>query len=283
VLAVVLALGCSACYGVSNFVGPRLAREHALVSVLFLSQVAALVACAVYLAGERGAVPPAEGLWLALLAGLGNGLGLIGFYKATQLGPLSIVAPIGALGTIVPVGWGFAHGDTVSAIQVAGVVLAIGGAALAARSTAEGAGSAGTLAHPDPRAAAILAAASAVAFGVFLVALPAASEYGRAWALLDARLVLVVVVAVWAGRRLAAIPFDRTSATFAVPGLLLVAGTVLYTAAVDVGQLSVVSVLASLFPVVTVGLGVALLGERLSRAQAIGVTAALSGIVLIAA
>ena len=32
----------------------------------------------------------------------------------------------------------------------------------------------------------------------------------------------------------------------------------------------------------TVGLGVALLGERLSRAQAIGVTAAMAGVVLIA-
>jgi drug/metabolite transporter (DMT)-like permease len=44
-----------------------------------------------------------------------------------------------------------------------------------------------------------------------------------------------------------------------------------------------VSVLSSLFPVVTVGLGAALLGERLSRAQAFGVAAALVGIVLIAA
>ncbi len=42
------------------------------------------------------------------------------------------------------------------------------------------------------------------------------------------------------------------------------------------------SVLGSLFPVVTVGLGVALLGERLSRVQAIGVAATLLGVALIA-
>lgn len=41
------------------------------------------------------------------------------------------------------------------------------------------------------------------------------------------------------------------------------------------------SVLGSLFPVVTVGLGVALLGERMSRAQAIGVAAAITGAALI--
>jgi drug/metabolite transporter (DMT)-like permease len=40
-------------------------------------------------------------------------------------------------------------------------------------------------------------------------------------------------------------------------------------------------VLGSLFPVVTVGLGVAVLQERLSQAQLAGVVAALTGIVLI--
>jgi drug/metabolite transporter (DMT)-like permease len=72
------------------------------------------------------------------------------------------------------------------------------------------------------------------------------------------------------------------SALLAVPGVLLVIGTVMYTTAADHGQLSLVSVLGSLFPVVTVGLGVALLGERMSRAQALGVAAALTGIALIA-
>ena len=55
-----------------------------------------------------------------------------------------------------------------------------------------------------------------------------------------------------------------------VPGLLLFGGTMLYTAATREGDLSVVAVLGSLFPVVTVGLAFALLGERLSRVQACG-------------
>ena len=40
--------------------------------------------------------------------------------------------------------------------------------------------------------------------------------------------------------------------------------------------------LGSLFPVFTVGLGVTLLGERLSPVQSAGVVSALTGIVLIA-
>ncbi len=93
----------------------------------------------------------------------------------------------------------------------------------------------------------------------------------------------MVLLLAWAGRRLAEVPLGRPSLLLSVPGLLLVPGTALYAAAAAEGQLSLVSVLGSLFPVVTVGLGVAVLGERLTRIQALGVASALAGIVLIAA
>jgi drug/metabolite transporter (DMT)-like permease len=280
VLAIALALGSSACYGVSNFIGPQLARRHAIATVLVVSQLAALAGCAVYLAADRGAALPTDGLLLALLAGAGNGFGLIWFYKAAELAPLSIVAPIGAIGAVVPVAWGLGNGETLGGLQAAGVALALGGAALAAR--AEPPDAAAVRRYPDPRLGAVWAAASAVAFGVFLTALPEASEDGRAWALFDARVALVALVVVWAGIRLRALRFSAELPLLAVPGLLLLAGTVLYTVAAEHGQLSHVAVVGSLFPVFTVGLGVALLGERLSRAQAAGVAAALTGLVLIA-
>jgi drug/metabolite transporter (DMT)-like permease len=280
VLSIALALGSSACYGVSNFLGPQLARRHALVSVLILSQLAALAACALYLAADRGQTLPTTYVWVAMLAGLGNAGGLIGFYKAAELGPLSVVAPIGAVGAVLPVTWGLASGDTLRVPQVAGLALAMGGAVLAARRPR--AEKVGSVHYPDPRASVIWAAASAVAFGVFLTALPKASAHGRPWALFDARLVMVALLALWAGPRLAGIRLERGSAVLAVPGLLLVTGTLMYTVAANHGQLSLVSVLGSLFPIVTVGLGVTLLDERLSRSQTIGVAAALTGIMLIA-
>ena len=281
VLAIALALGSSACYGVSNFVGPQLARRHALVTVLVVSQAAALIGCAAYLAADRGAALPLSSFLLAVLAGFGNAAGLIGFYRAAELGPLSLIAPIGAMGAIVPVAWGLADGETLGPLQVAGVVLALGGAALAARAKPPAAGPEPR--YPDPRASVIWAAGSALAFGVFLTALPKASTDGRAWALFDARVALLALLLVWAGRRVSLLRATRDLPLLAVPGLLLVSGTVLYTVAADHGQLSIVSVAGSLFPVFTVGLGVALLGERLSRAQAVGVFAAMAGVVLIAA
>jgi drug/metabolite transporter (DMT)-like permease len=279
-LAIALALGSSACYGMSNFLGPQLARRHTLASVMVFSQVAALFASALYLAGSGGRSLPFPDMWLALLAGAGNAGGLIGFYMAAELGPLSVAAPIGAVGAIVPVVWGLTTGDSLRITQAAGLVLAMGGAALAARRPRQSPEQAHR--YLNPRASAIWAAGSAVAFGVFLTALPEASAHGQAWALFDARVGVVILVALWAGRNLRAIRISRKSALLAVPGLLLITGTLLYTTAAAHGQLSLVSVLGSLFPVVTVGLGVALLQERLSRIQLVGVVAALSGIVLIA-
>jgi drug/metabolite transporter (DMT)-like permease len=278
-LAIALALGSSACYGVSNFIGPQLARRHALVSVLVISQLAALGVCVVYLLAAGGSTLSARQVGYAALAGMGNAAGLIGFYKAAELGPLSIAAPIGALGAIVPAFWGIATGDRLTAFEVVGLILAIAGAALVARRADDPDEAAR---HIDPRASVIWAIGSAVAFGVFLTAIPAASEGGRAWALLDSRLVLVALVAIWAGRRLAEVRFDRSAPALAVPGLLLVAGTLIYTFAADHGRLSIVSVLGALFPLFTVGLSVALLDDRLSREQSWGVVAAFAGIALIA-
>ena len=280
-LAVSLALGCSVCYGVSNFLGPQLAKRQTIVAVLVLSQVAALLACLGYVVVEFEAPLPAGEALVAGVAGVGNALGLIGFYRAAELGPLALVAPIGATGAAVPVLFGLASGDALHPWQAVGIVLAMGGAALAARQGPQE--EALDRRYTDPRASVIWAAASALAFGVFLTALPSASDSGQAWALLDARLALVVLLLAWAGRRLAEVPLGRPSFLLSVPGLLLVLGTALYATAAGLGQLSLVSVLGSLFPVVTVGLGVMVLGERLTRTQAAGVAAALAGIVLIAA
>lgn len=280
-LAVSLALGCSVCYGVSNFLGPQLAKSQTIVAVLVLSQVAALLACVVYVLVAADSPLPAGDAAVAGLAGVGNALGLIGFYRAAELGPLAIVAPIGATGAAVPVLFGLATGDALKPWQAAGIVLAMAGAALAARQGP--AEEALDRRYPDPRASALWATGSALAFGVFLTALPSASDNGQAWALLDARFALVALLLAWAGRRLTEVPLGRPSFLLSVPGLLLVLGTGLYAAAAGEGQLSLVSVLGSLFPVVTVGLGVAVLGERLTRVQAVGVASALAGIVLIAA
>jgi len=69
----------------------------------------------------------------------------------------------------------------------------------------------------------------------------------------------------------------------ALAGVLEFAATGLYGLANRHGQLSVVAVAGSLYPVATVLLARAVLRERLVRAQAFGVALALVGVALISA
>jgi drug/metabolite transporter (DMT)-like permease len=68
----------------------------------------------------------------------------------------------------------------------------------------------------------------------------------------------------------------------AAVGLLDVSANALFAYAAGHGLLSLVAVLGSLYPVVTVLLAHTLLGERLTRTQQVGVAVALAGVALIA-
>ena len=128
----------------------------------------------------------------------------------------------------------------------------------------------------------MLALLAAAMFGVFLTFMAPASEDGVLWAVMLSRVSLLAIVG--ASALLLAEPVRVRVADLprvAVPGILLFAGTLRYSAATREGDLSVVSVLGSLFPVITVGLAFALLGERLGRLQGVGVVAALAGVVLV--
>jgi drug/metabolite transporter (DMT)-like permease len=278
-MAIALALGTSACYGVANFLGPLFNRRFPLGSVLLVGQIAAtLVALvAVVVAGES--VPGGRAVALAAVAGVGNAIGLAGFLRATELGPVSIVAPIGNTGTIIPVVYGLAIGEALHALEAVGIVLAIAGAALAARVPEHRQEE-----HHDIRRCLPFAIAGAVGFGVLLTALPPASEDGRFWALLDARIALVafLVVLVAARRESVRVPVGALP-RLTLPGLFLITGTLLYILATEHGAVSIASVCASLNPVVTVTLSLALLGETVTRTQTIGIAAAIAGVALIAA
>ena len=117
---------------------------------------------------------------IAAAGGVAGVLALAAFYKAMALGSVSVVATIGALGVLVPVGVGLSQGEDPAAIQVAGAALALGGVVLVAR-------------EPDPewraanRAAVGLAALAALGFGLFFVSLDAASGDQPAWTIVLAR------------------------------------------------------------------------------------------------
>jgi drug/metabolite transporter (DMT)-like permease len=279
-VAVLLALGTSVGYGVANLLAPLYARSFPLAAVLLAGQATALALTllGVLLAGEPA--PGAGEIAFGLGAGAGNAAGLIGFLMAAEFGPVSLVAPIGATGGVLPVVYDLARGGSLGGLEAAGLVLALVGVVIAARRPSN---AAPPPEHENLRLCVTFSLVSAAGFGLLLILLPEAADGGRWWALFDARAVIVASVlgfAWFTGRSLRAPA--RELPRLAVPGVLLLTGTLLYTLATERGSLSVVAVLASLNPAVTAGLAFLLLGERVTRPQAIGIGCIIAGVVAVA-
>lgn len=277
-MAIVLALLSSAIWGTSDFCGGTLSRRRPAIAVVTLSSVIGVVTITVAatLAGKLTADTGYVG-W-GLLASLAGSIGIVAFYQALATGTMGVVAPIAALGVVVPVVVGLAQGNRPGLAQDAGIAIAIVGVVLASGpELQQGA---------DPRAAArplLLAGVAAAGFGVVFVALAHGAETSTAMTLLVMRATSAVAMT---GVSLA----TATSLRFAradVPLLLLVgvfdlAANVTFAYASRHGLLAVVSVLSSLYPAVTVLLARILHAERLARVQLVGVAAAVCGVVLIA-
>jgi drug/metabolite transporter (DMT)-like permease len=78
-------------------------------------------------------------------------------------------------------------------------------------------------------------------------------------------------------------PASRTATTLVVAGTLDCSATALYAVANTKGALSIVSVVGSLYPVMTLFLARVVLSERIRPVQQAGVVAALAGVAMIAA
>lgn len=273
-LAILLALGTAVGYGVANFLAPVLGRRMPLAAVLLGSQLAGL-AVSVVLTLARDVAMTGSGLGFALAAGTCNAAALACFYRAGQVGNLSVIAPIGASGAAVPVIVGLVGGDRPGAVQLLGIPLVLVGIVLAARRPSTP-GATGTHGIGWALLAALL-------FGAFLTTYALAAGDSSAGALLWSRVSLVATtgIGVLAGRAALRVR-PRDGALVVIPGLLLALGTFAFGEASRLGMLSVVSVIATLNPVVTVLLAFLLLRERLAGAQRIGAALALAGVVLLA-
>jgi drug/metabolite transporter (DMT)-like permease len=276
VLAAALALAASVSWGVADFLGGLKSRTLAVIVVLALAQPVGFVAIGLIVAVRGEGPSGSEVLWAIPAAALGT-VGIGAFYKGMAAGSISIVAPVAATGAAIPVVVGIARGDDPSALQLLGFPLAIGGAALAARERE------GKLGRARLAAGVPWAVVAAVGFGAYFVPMHAASEHDFLWAALVFRAtvaVLVLLALVVVRPRVRAARGDL--ATIACIGVLDSAGNTLFAASAGEGLVSVVSVLASLYPVVTVALAWLWLRERIDRVQTAGVAVALAGVGLVA-
>jgi uncharacterized membrane protein len=273
--ALALALAASLSWGVGDFFSSFKARTLGVLAVLLPAQIAGLVLIAAVVAIRGHGWPGTSVLW-AIPAAVAGTIGLASFLRGMRAGAISVVAPLAGLSAVIPVIFGVATGDRLSAGTAAGIAAAIAGVMLASR---EPGGD-----RPRLAAGAAWGLLAALGWGLYFPPLHAASAVDPYWAVLVFRCtsVSLTVTAFLAVR--ATVPPARQLPLILAAGVLDVAGNLLYgLASQRGGAVSTVSVLASLYPIVTVALAMLVLRERISRLQLVGVALTFAGIGLITA
>ena len=274
--AALLALGASLSWGIGDFLGGVKARVLPSLTVMAASQPFGLAALGIAVAVRGTGIPGDEVAWAALSAVLGT-IGLLAFYRGMAAGAISVVAPLAALSAAIPVIWGVAvSGDGVHGLQALGFVAAVGGSVAASLER-----------RPERTQLAAgvgWAVVALLAFGAYYIPMHAASAQDWLWPAFLFRCTSVTLVySAVLIRRLRPTGLRGHWRGLVAIGFLDTGGNALFAAASSHGLLSVVSVLASLYPVVTVLLARLMLGERVQRTQDAGVLLVLVGVVLVTA
>ena len=272
--SIALALGASLTWGVSDFFGPLKGRKLGVLPALVYVQLGGLVAIAVIVA-IRGKGPAGPAVLFAIPAAVSGTLGFYAYYRGMAVGAMSIVAPIAGISAAVPVVFGILTGDRPSVWQWLGIAAALGGVFLASREPSRG----GKVA-----AGVGLALLAAIGFGGYF---PPMHEAGNAdfwWASLIFRMTSTSVILAAVARRRPSLAVPSTQvAVLALIGIGDMFGNFFFAAASTSGLVSITSVLASLYPIVTVLLARLVLKERVARSQEAGIALTLVGVVLISA
>ena len=293
-MGVLLGLLTALAWGSSDFLARFAARRIGSLRTTLYMQLAGFVLLTIFLPwiGGWGHLFDGSGwgpwAWGAL-AGIVNGISTLALYRSFELGKMAAVAPISASYPALTVILSLFSGERLTTLRAAGIACTLVGVLLVARGERQAARS---------DAPSQLAPENAVHGGVgwaFLSAL----GFGLLFWLLGTRIVPAVGFAstVWMIRfsssMLSACLLLTLKQPFApshqrsTPFLLLAMGVldtgafVLNNRGLELEQVSIVSVLASLYCAVTIILAAIFLREHLSRWQWFGIVMTLAGIGLI--
>ena len=262
---------CALSYGAADFLASRSSRRigaaSALTGMLLVSTLA-LTAAAVF--SGRMVHLHGPGAWLAGVHGVTMAGALLLFFRAMQLGPVTVAAPIVAAHPVFVIAFALVMGSQPSGLQLAAMLGTVAG--LVVVSAAGGKSGGGSL-----KGATASALAASLVYAAAIVSAQEAMRHsdplpvlwiGRLFGLL----LLAVLFA--AGRRRPELP-PVWWPFFCVHGALD-SGGLLFLLLGSSGELNeITAVVASTFSLVTVALAWAFLKERISPLQ-------LTGIVLIA-
>jgi drug/metabolite transporter (DMT)-like permease len=272
--AVLFGLASAATWGVGDFSGGLATRRISVLTVTLLSQAVGLILL-VLLALVWGEKSPSWGdvAWGAV-AGVMGLAGLVAFYQAMAIGQMGVAAPVAAvISAVLPVAVGALTQGWPDVIHQIGFVLALIGIWFISTSQQ-------VQGRPAGLGLALLAGCG---FGGFLVCIAQVQESAVFWPLSIARLASIGALLVTGifSRRLPSPP-KSILPLIILTGVMDAGGNTFFVLAEQSGRLDVAAALASLYPVTTVILALAVLKERLVLWQGIGVLLALLAVPLIA-
>jgi drug/metabolite transporter (DMT)-like permease len=285
-MSVILALLSAFAYGAADYMGGIASRRARVLAVVVISQFVGLALLLLLIRFLPAAYPTRTDLLFGACAGVTGAFGIAFLYRGLSRGRMSVVSPITAVvAAIAPVIFGLSVGERPSALALVGVVIALVAITLVSSSPGHDEhGAPLSFSGPWWREPGVIDAfVSGLAIGGFYIFIARTSPAAGMWPLVPSRLVSGLICAG------AAIAFRHSLRP--VPGslrLILGSGAVdicanaLYLEATRFGYLSLVAVLASLYPASTVVLARVLLKERFTKAQIAGMACAVAGVACIA-
>jgi len=303
-LAIILGLTGAISWGAADFAARFASRQVGAYRTLFFMQFFGFIALTVYLKSTGGfshGIAPGWQPWaMAVAAGLLNMLASLALYHSFEYGTLSIVGPVSSSYPALTVALSFLSGERIHAVRASGLAITLVGVVLAATSFAQNKSTsaakdlqqANAASDPEtktPRAhlsaGVSWAICAALGFGVLFWFLgfhvvPAVGSAVSVWVMRLTALVALSLAAAPIGQTLK-LPRGKVWWLLLAVGILDTAAFVVNNAGLSTGQVSVVSVLASLYGAFTVLLAWIFLRERLERSQWLGIVLIFIGIVLV--
>jgi drug/metabolite transporter (DMT)-like permease len=300
-LAIILGLTGAFCWGAADFAARFASRRVGAYRTLFFMQFFGFVTLSVYLKSTGGfshGIKPGWQPWaMTVAAGLLNMLASLALYHSFEYGTLSIVGPVSSSYPALTVALSFLSGERIHAVRATGLAVTLLGVILAATSFAQAKTAAvlenpehASANHPEHSRAHLStgvgwAICAALGFGVLFWFLgfhvvPAVGSAVSVWVMRLTALVALAVASAPAGQTLR-LPRGSVWWLLLAVGILDTAAFVANNAGLSTGQVSVVSVLASLYGAITVLLAWIFLRERLERSQWLGIALIFIGIVLV--
>jgi drug/metabolite transporter (DMT)-like permease len=288
-MGIMLGLLTALSWGGADFLARFATRRTGTLRTMLYMQFAGLVLLTIFLPWLGGWGHLADGsgwqpwAWGAL-AGIINALSTLTLYRSFEIGKMAVVAPLSASYPVLTILLSLLSGEHLRTTRAAGIACALLGVVLVA---------AGERAPEDhdvegrERSGKGIgwALCSAIGFGFLFWLLgirivPATGATQTVWLIRLTSSVLTAVL-ILAARKPIRPPMDRVGGWILGMGLADTGAFVMNNFAMQVEQVAVVSVLASLYGAVTVGLAAIFLREHVSRWQWLGILLIFVGIFLI--